>query len=130
MSSTKSEKNQTTSNTSESCNSRLNRNVLTSYQKFPNSAQVIWESHGEVLDYYTQIFKHGETPSNRRRLCTTSRWEYLSTTCEDFHNLEHQFQIDTLTDFLLKCAAKIPDPPEESEMDPQDNEKESFNLDE
>ena len=45
-------------------------------------------------------------------------------------DLEHQFQIDTLTDFLLKCAAKIPDPPEESEMDPQDNEKESFNLDE
>ena len=34
--------------------------------------------------------------------------------CEEFHNLENQFQIDSLIDF----------PPEESENDPQDNEKE------
>ena len=114
----------TSSNTSESCNSRLNRNALTSYQKFPNSAQVVWESHGRVLDQYTEIFKHGGTPSNKRKLCTTQRWDYLTEKCEEFHNLENQFQIDSLIDFLLKCSSRISEPPEESETDPQDNEKE------
>ena len=44
--------------------------------------------------------------------------------CEEFHNLENQFQIDSLIDFLLKCSSRISEPPEESETDPQDNEKE------
>ena len=120
----------TSSNTSESCNARLNKKVLTSHQKFPNSAQVVWESHGDVLDSYTQIFKHRETPSNKRKLATTQRWEFLTKTCEEFHKLEHQLQIDSLHNFLLKCASRISEPTEAIETDPQDNEKTPFSLDE
>ena len=110
----------TSSNTSESCNARLNKNALTTYQKFPNSAQVVWESHGEVLDSYTQIFKHGETPSNKRKLATTQRWDFLTKKCEEFHNLEHQLQIDSLHDLLLKCSSRISELTEAIETDPQD----------
>ena len=120
----------TSSNTSESCNARLNKKVLTSHQKFPKSAQIVWESHGDVLDSYTQIFKHGETPSNKRKLATTQRWEFLTKTCEEFHDLEPQFQIDTLLNFLSKCASRISEPTEEMETYPQDDEKTTFSLDE
>ena len=71
----------------------------------------------------SQIFKHGETPSSKRKLATTQRWDFLNKKCEEFHNLEHPFQIDSLINFLSQCASRIPEPTEESETDPQDNEK-------
>ena len=36
----------------------------------------------------SQIFKHGETPSSKRKLATTQRWDFLNKKCEEFHNLE------------------------------------------
>ena len=77
----------TTSDTSESCNSRSNRKVITTYQKFPYSAQIIWKSHGDILDKYTQIFKHGETPSSKRKLATTQRWDFLNKSVKNFTTL-------------------------------------------
>ena len=112
----------TTSNTSEACNARLNRNVITSYQKFSKSAQTLWESHGDLLDEYHKIFKHNHTPKSKRKLRTTRRWQYLTTNCEDFHNLFPEAQNESLIDFLLKCSKRIPDPPEPLEEDPQESE--------
>ena len=83
----------TSSNTSESCNARLNKKVLTSHQKFPNSAQVVWESHGDVLESYTQIFKHRETPSNKRKLATTQRWDFLTKNVKNFISLNTNFKL-------------------------------------
>ena len=51
------------------------------------------------------------------------RWDFLNKKCEEFHNLEHPFQIDSLINFLSQCASRIPEPTEELEVDPQDNEK-------
>ena len=51
----------TTSNVSEACNARLNRDVITTYQKFSKSAQTIWESHGDILDEYHKVFKNNVT---------------------------------------------------------------------
>ena len=56
-------------------------------------------------------------------LNSTQRWDFLNKKCEEFHNLEHQFQIDPLINFLSQCASRIPEPTEELEVDPQDNEK-------
>ena len=50
-------------------------------------------------------------------------WDFLNKNFEEFHKLEHQFQIDTFIYFLLQCASRIPEPTEELETDPQDNEK-------
>ena len=82
------------------------------------------------MDKYTQIFKHGETPSSKRKLATTQRWDFLNKKCEEFHQLEHQFQIDSLHNFLLDCSSRISEPTEAIENDPQDNEKAPFSLDE
>ena len=90
----------------------------------------MWESHGDVLDSYTQIFKDRETPSNKRKLATTQRWDFLTKKCEEFHKLEHQLQIDSLHNFQLQCASRISEPTEAIESDPQDNEKTPFSLDE
>ena len=62
------------------------------------------------------------------KLATTQRWEFFTKKCEEFHNLEHQLQIDSLHDFLLKCASRISEPTEAIEADPQDNEKAPFHL--
>jgi len=52
------------------------------------------------------------------------RWpEFFTKKCEEFSNLEHKLQIDSLHDFLLKCASRISEPTEAIETDPQDNEK-------
>ena len=42
--------------------------------------------------------------------------------CEDFHNLYPESQIESLLNFLLKCSSKIPEPSESLEEDPQENE--------
>ena len=93
----------TSSNTPESCKARLNKKVLTSHQKFPTSAQVVWESHGDVLDSYTQIFKHRETPSNKRKLATTHRnlWD-----CSVLSGPKYKIMLD-LNDSLDKTALMI-----------------------
>ena len=78
------------------------------------------------LCFCTQIFKHGETPSNKRKLATTQRSEFLIKKYEEFHKLEHQLQIDSLHNFLLQCASRISEPTEAIESDPQDNEKQPF----
>ena len=86
----------------------------------------------------SNIYKNGfDEPSNWRNIsflvqswqlrflneATTQRWDFLNKKCEEFHNLEHSFQIDSLINFLSQCASRIPEPTEESETDPQDNEK-------
>ena len=112
----------TTSNSAEACNARLNRNVVTTYQKFSKSAQNLWESHGEVLDEYAKIYNKNRTPSKKRKMSINHRWEFLSTSCEDFHNLYPESQIESLLDFLLNCSSKIPEPSEGLEKDPQETE--------
>ena len=112
----------TTSNSAEACNARLNRNVVTTYQKFSKSAQKIWEAHGEVLDEYARVYNNHRTPSRKRKKVTNQRWEFLSMSCEDFHNLYPESQIESLLNFLLKCSSKIPEPSESLEEDPQENE--------
>ena len=82
--------------------------------------------HRPVLDQYTEIFKLSGTPSNKRKWCTTQRWDYLTKKCEEFHNLGHQFQIDSLIDFLLKCSSRISEPPDESENSPRIHKSNTF----
>ena len=49
-----------------------------------NGLVIAWSMrHGEVLDQYNQIFKHGDTPSSKRKLATTQRWEFLTKKCEE-----------------------------------------------
>ena len=116
----------TTSNVSEACNARLNRDVITTYQKFSKSAQTIWESHGDILDEYHKVFKNNVTPSGKRKLSTTRRWQYLTSNCEDFHNLFPEAQTESLIDYLLKWSTRIAEAPGEPlEKDSQDNENSS-----
>ena len=85
--------------------------MVTTYQKFSKSAQNLWESHGEVLDEYAKIYNKNRTPSKKRKMSINHRWEFLSTSCEDFHNLYPESQIESLLDFLLNCSSKIPEIP-------------------
>ena len=62
------------------------------------------------------------TPSKKRKMSINHRWEFLSTSCEDFHNLYPESQIESLLDFLLNCSSKIPEPSEGLEKDPQETE--------
>ena len=114
----------TTSNAAETCNARLNRNVVTTYQKFSKSAQNLWEAHGEVLDEYARVFNKNQTPSKKRKMNITHRWEYLTMACEDFHNLYPDSQVESLLDFLFSCSSKIPEPSERLEKDPEDQDPE------
>ena len=55
-------------------------------------------------------------------VATGSLWnlynhDFLNKKCEEFHNLEHPFQIDSLINFLSQCASRIPEPTEELESD-------------
>ena len=48
-------------------------------------------------------------------VATGSLWnlynhDFLNKKCEEFHNLEHPFQIDSLINFLSQCASRIPEP--------------------
>ena len=108
----------TSSNTSESVNARLNRYIPTSYQKFTSSAKHLWESHKEVLDQYAAQFNYGTTPGRKRKKSTQERWDHLNNLCEQFHNLETHIQCETLIDYLCNCSVFEPEPHVPHEKDP------------
>ena len=65
--------------------------------------------------------KNYET-SKKQKMSINLRWEFLSTSCEDFHNLYPESQIESLLDFLLNCSSKIPEPSESLEKNLQETE--------
>ena len=54
-------------------------------------------------------FSNRKIPSKKQKMSINHRWEFLSTSCEDFHNLYPESKIESLLDFLLNCSSKIPE---------------------
>ena len=110
----------TSSNTAESVNARLNRNAPTSYQTFEAAAEHVYRSHNKILDTYYERFAYNQTPSKKRSKTIEHRWSFLNDECEVFHNLSAETQSEYLIDFLLKCSNEwIEDPTEPLEVDPE-----------
>ena len=111
----------TTSNSAESVNARLNRNAPTSYQNFSSAAKHVHASHLRVLDSYCAQFNFNGTPGRKRKQTTTRRWISLSDKCDEYHNQSCEYQIDNLIKFLLECSEDSPDPTEPLERDPEND---------